>query len=240
MGMNADGTFDFSIGDNDKAAKVQTTRFKQELNQLDRLSFAWWPLNDDGTVNFDAPSPKFRGAPRHYVKGKGYFLNQGRPEVEAILGVPIQTRMCAIVVRWPTNKKAEPDSAALLDGDSEVNFWVFDPKKYEDFYPLNEDNPFGSYDLIVKCTQADYQHQTFRTKKGNLLREISKKPEMKGLYDDIMEMVAARALAVNAELGQTKTLDELRAIMAGGGGTTPAKAVASGDVDDEIEAALNI
>lgn len=240
---NDDGLFEFGIGHSDRSARSRETRLKMTNKQRVRLSFGWWPAKADGTPDFDADSPVFKGAQRHYVSGKGYFLNGNRPEVTQILGVPPQTRLITIVVKWPIDKNGKIDGAELAAGNYDVLTFVFDPKKYESFSPLNEEFPFGKNDLMITCTNAEFQHMDFVPKVGNLLRKLSEDPKAKHHFDTIMGEVATLSASASSELGKFLSLDELRAVMSGGkvgngGGARSAVATTDEDIEDALDDAL--
>lgn len=250
------GTFDFTIG-NDKKARTEKRRFSGDKGFTYRVSFAWYGdeyLNDDGLIDWDkvdggatakspeGASPLFKGTQRSYVKGKGYFINPGTKEYIDLLGPP--KKVCGtIIVQWPTTKDGEIIGQSLEEGDFDVLYWTFPPKKYEAFAPFHLEFGYSSHDLKISCTNSDFQHLDFSLKKGCLLRKVatSDKPAFQKMYREIMNKVAMRAEGMTAEFGRDLSPSDIRKVLAGQSVTNVSvNTVDAGDVDDAIDDVLDV
>lgn len=240
----SDGIFEFEFGKGDKIARQESTRFKADAGKKYRASFAWWPEKEDGTPDWDA-SPRFAGAKRYYVKGKGFFIHQG-PEYQQFFGKEPRKAGATVMVFWPCSKDGKVLKSELREGNFEVLAFIFDPSKYEAFFPFHEEFGFGNFDLQIHCTEAQYQKMTFSPKKDNLLRKMMEdgSESAQKHVAAIMEAVKERVAGLPNELGQSLSLDEIQRRLSGqqrggGGGAVAPDATAGEEVDNVLDDLLD-
>lgn len=232
----------FGFGQDDAGVGKKTAKLKMEKNEIARISFLWWPGLDSGKLNLDAPTPLFVGAPRHYMKGVGYFINKG-PEYTKIAGEPPKTRIATIIVKWPTRRDGKLDGAAIQAGDFEVMFWIFDEGKYSEIKPISNEWPLGNHDLKINCSDGQFQKMSFSPCKDSLLRKLVEKGANNPLVAKIISEAQALLPKVNDQIGRELTLDQIREKLSGGSGAgpsaTPADTVAAGDIDEALDGLLD-
>jgi len=207
----------FGFGQNDSGVGNKKGRLKMDKNETARISFLWWKGLEDGKLDLDAPTPNFVGAPRHYLKGVGYFINKG-PEYTKIAGEPPKMRINTIIVKWPMRANGKLDAEAIQAGNFEVMYWGFDEGKYDEIKPIHTDWPFGSHDLKIKCSDAQFQKMSFSPCKDSVLRKLLEKGADSELVQQILAAGQALIPNVRNEVGRDMTLDQIREKLAGGGG----------------------
>ena len=233
----------FGFGENDTNIGNKDKRLKMDKGQSVRVSFLWWPGLKEGEPDIDAPSPTFAGGPRHYLKGVGYFINQG-PEYTKIAGEPPKIRINTIIVKWPTLSNGKIDKAGIQNGDFRVLYWVFDENKYDEIKPLQNEWPFGKHDLVIKCTDAGYQKMSFSPCRESVLRMVLDKGPDNALVKKLVAAGQALLPTVNDEIGKLMSIDQIRDKIAGGGGgggggVGGGSPVDGGAVTEEIDEALD-
>lgn len=232
----------FGFGKDDQGVGRKNNKLKMEKNETARVSFLWWPGLDEGKLDLDAGTPYFVGAPRHYMKGVGYFINKG-PEYTKIAGEPPKTRIATLIVKWPTRRDGKLDAAAIQAGDFEVMFWVFDEGKYSEIKPIAGEWPLGSHDLKINCSDAQFQKMSFSPARDSILRKFYEKGTDHPLVQQILAAGQALLPKVQDQVGRDMTLDQIREKLAGGGGggpaSSPASTVASGEIDDALDELLD-
>ena len=133
---------------------VKDDSFKVDRKgQKERIGICWFPQDEDG--NWDESRVKFKGDECHYVKGMGYIL--GSPEIDEIIGEPAKPRAGTIIVHYDTNKKGQPVDPLNL----EVKYWYMGGAKVETLMEHNTGRPLSKVDVVVKCTNPDYQSMEF-------------------------------------------------------------------------------
>jgi len=207
----------FGFGQNDSNVGRKKGRLKMDKGEVARVSFIWWPGLADGKPDMDAPTPNFTGAPRHYLKGVGYFINQG-PEYTKIAGEAPKTRINTIIVKWPMRSNGKLDAEGIQNGDFEVLYWVFDEGKYDEIKPIHGEWPLGEHDLKITCTEAGFQKMSFSPCKDSVLRRLMGKGTDNPLVQQLIERAQALLPGVNDEVGRMLTIDQIRDKLAGGGG----------------------
>jgi hypothetical protein len=217
MAMSGNSGFvSFGFGQNDESVGAKNNRFKAEQGRTYRLSFAWWEIKD-GKLQLDAPTPKFIGAQRNYIPGVGYILNKG-PEYTKLAGNPPKMSIGTVVVVWPTDAKGAIDKEGLGAGDFKVQTWVFSQDKYQSLVPVNVEFPFGQHDLLLTCTDTQYQKMTFAPCKESLLRKILAATGATEHAERLLAGITAAIEAVPGEVGRELTPDQIREKMSGQGG----------------------
>lgn len=235
----------FGFGEGDRSIGAKTKRLKLDANQTARISFLWWPGLDEGAPRMDASTPTFVGAPRHYLKGVGYFINNG-PAYTDIAGEAPKMRINTIVVSWPM-VGSKLNKAALENGDfGDVMYWVMADTRYKELAAIHSEWPLGNHDIIIQCSDAQYQKMTFQPARENLLRGFI---ESKGYNHELVKAIidqGKRLLpTVRDEIGRDMTIDQIREKLAGapagvgGGGKPGGSPVGGAAVDGEIDEALD-
>lgn len=212
----------FGFGKGDDNIGGRTSRFKQRGNEVDRLSFGWFPRNDDGTVNFDAETPMFAGVEAVYIPGVGRVVADG-PEFVELAGKPSKYRIGTVVVKWPTDPTGKVSAGRLRDGEWSILLWDFTGFKYKQIGSVHQEWPLGHHDLKVSCTEPKYQNQNFTPCPQNLLRDMSQSDKQKEIFEEIMGEVDTLVAKIKGELARELTIDEVRQRLArnngpGGGG----------------------
>jgi hypothetical protein len=230
------GFQEFLMGTNDDGMSGDKKRFKMETGQTARISIAWWPTTvvDGVTVLDMTKAPKFIAAQRHFMKGVGYFINEG-PEFTKIAGEPPKLRIATIILVWPTNNKGVLDKEAIKNGSFDVVPWVLDSSKYETIKPIHEEWHLGEVDLTVKCQDAGFQKLTFSPCKNSLLRDfMSRGASAKAIVDKIVSQVQNLSANLGNEIGRKMTLDQIREKIQGGGGASMG-VIGESESTDEID-----
>lgn len=185
MSTSTDETFfEFGIGQNDDKVGKKITRFSAEKRAY-RIGFAYWiseapddldeclkallkaMTSEDET---EPATPKFIGAPRHYVQGVGYFLHKGAEYAE-LAGGPPKTYVSSVIIVWPTDNEGNVSKESLTRFP-DLHPWVFSKDKYQPISAAHRQFPFGDHDLIATCTDAQYQKMTFLPAKASLFRTM--------------------------------------------------------------------
>lgn len=230
----SDGFTDFSFGDNDGTFSGGKDRYKGEKGRIDRISLAWWSIDEEGKLEMDADKPNFRGCERHYVPGVGYVMNRG-PDFTKVIGEPPKKVVGTIVVWWPTDREGEVDLAAIAKGKARVWPWTFDPGKYSNLKANFKEFPPGKHDFLVSCTDSQYQKLTFSACRESLLRKLMENPKTAKVYEKLVAEIQAVVGNINGHLANVMDLDTLRKKMAGAsaGGTSSGNGDASKALTDE-------
>jgi len=244
--MANNGILSFGFGQDDDNIGRRITKFKMRDGETSRVSFGWWPKNEKGQPDFTASTPKFIGAPSHYVPGVGRVIDPDGGLTE-IVGSPPKLRILTVLVRWPTNPMTGAlDAERLKAGHWSVELWDFTKTKYAQLRPLHDEWNFAEHDLKCTCTDAGFQAMTFVNCKENLLRKL----EGKETFEDIMSAVDALASQASGELGRVMSAQDLRDKITqngadGGGGSSRSSAppqqrppAAASRVDDMIDGFL--
>lgn len=210
------GYTQFGFGENDGSVGKKGKRFKMDKGEEARISFLWWPGLEKGTPNFKAQTPCFVGGPRHYMKGVGYFMNNG-PEFTKIAGEAPKTRIATLVVKWPLKAGGKLDTEALAEGRFDVLYWVFDDGKYDEIKPIHNEWHFGTCDLKIKCSDAQFQKMAFSPTKESVLLKLAEKPDHP-LWQNLLTQAQAMLANIQDEVGRNMTIDQIREKLAGGGG----------------------
>lgn len=233
---------EFGFGENDGGIGKKGKRFKMDKGENARISFIWWPGLDKGQPKLDAPTPKFYGGPRHYMKGVGYFLNKG-PEFTKIAGEAPKTRINTIIVKWPLKAGGKLDADAISEGKFEVLYWVFDEGKYDEIKPIHQEWHLGAHDLKIQCSDAQYQKMAFSPTKDSVLSKLAEKPD-NPIWKSLVEQAQKMLAGVQDEVGREMTIDQIREKLAGGGGAggggggAPSGGAAE-DMDDALDKFLD-
>jgi len=228
--MSANEDF-FTFGTNDGHIGTRTKPWKAVDGTSYRVSFAWFPLNSDGTPDMRG-NPQFTGKNTNYIQGAGYVINQGA-EWTKLAGEAPRQRIATILVIWPTNKSGAVDASRL--NDFEVKPWIISSEKYKNLDSNNREFPFSQHDLTIKCEEGGGQFQklAFLPCKENLIRTLISKsvePEdktnekamasahaAKAMVNRIVEEVASVASSIQDHVGRVMSIQQIREKMTGNG-----------------------
>lgn len=230
------GLTDFSFDQGDEKVGKKTTKFKAKEGETYRISLVWLHLDDDGNPDWDKPI-RFTGCERHYVQGVGYFMHKG-PEYAKIAGGPPKQHVGTLIVVWPTQARGKLDKEKFSKGeDVEVYWWGFSGEKYEQIKLRNDNYPLTENDLVLACTDTQFQKMDISTAPGNLFRKLMESDNDRGkkmaaaLWEQIKEMEET----LRTEIARDMTLEQIREKL-GGSGAGPVDAGASAeDVDGLLD-----
>lgn len=230
----------FGFGEGDDKVSQKKPYFKGREGEKYRVSLAWWERNKDGTLNLDSSSPKFTGVMRVYIPGC-WYVKASSEEVAAFAEKPPKLAIGLIVVKWPTDRNGMLDKERFARGDYEVMYWVISKDKYDAIKPIHSEWHLGSTDLLVTCSDSQFQKMTFSPTRKNLLRDLSESEKGKKLYKKICEDIAFLEEDIEGALANSYSADEVRRRVSGGGaggggGTKPLADAAS---DEDVEEFLD-
>jgi hypothetical protein len=238
---------DFGFGDENDLVTARVEKFKGEKDKKYRLSFAWWKKADDGLPNFDAGSPSFTGAKRLYIQNVGYV--EYTPELE-VLKIAPKAQIATVIVNWPVNKQGKVDMARLADKDYTVQPWIFSEDKFNTLKARHEEFHFGSNDITVLCTDAQFQKMDIGATQGSLLRKLVR-PDSGTPVNETFVLIGREIIAqadriaagLKGEIARSMTLAQVREKLngsppsanaggAGGGRSGGNSAVSEDDLND--------
>jgi len=240
----ATGYAEFGFGDGDSSVKSKgNKRFDpKELDKTYRVSFVWWPGLEEGELDMDAETPRFIGGPRSYIPKVGYILNKGS-EYTKLAGDQPRMGVGTIAIVWPTKDDGTPDKARIAAGECEVLPWFFGKSKYEQMASIHREFPFGSHDLSVTCTEAQFKKLNLSPCRESLFRKFVEAGDKKA---EVVEKILAQALVVAStirdDFARDLTLDQIREKLGKDGGvSTPTDTSATTEeVDDLLDDILNL
>ena len=239
----ASGYAEFGFGDGDSQVKSgKTKRFDpKELDKTYRVSFVWWPGMEEGTLDLDAETPRFIGGPRSYIPKVGYILNKGS-EYTKLAGDQPRMGVGTIAIVWPTKDDGTPDKKRIAAGECEVLPWFFGKSKYEQMASIHREFPFGSHDLSVTCTEAQFKKLNMSPCRESLFRKFVEAGDKKaGVVEKILAQAVQVASTIRDDFARDLTLDQIREKM-GASGSTPTPTDTSAtteEVDDLLDDILN-
>lgn len=193
----ANDVMEFGIGEDDERIGSTSKKWSAEKRTY-RLGFANWASVKDNhkaleeslkallkdmtsTDEMSPVTPKFIGAQRYYKPGVGYVLHKG-PEYSDLFGESPKTYVATIIIEWPSDEKGNvtKDHMARLP---KVVPWVFAKGRYQEIAAAHGQFPFGDHDLMVNCTDPQYQKMTFLPAKASLFRMFIQR----ALGDEVLE-----------------------------------------------------
>jgi len=192
----SDVVFEFGIGEGDETIGTKISRWSAEKRKY-RVGFANWPslpqeeplegsmislLKDMTSEDEMQPStPKFVGCPRHYKPGVGYFVRKG-PEYDQFTSDAAKTYVGTIIIQWASDENGNVTTEHMKKMPT-LAPWVFPKSKYQDVSAAHLQFPFGEHDLIVNCTDQQYQKMTFLPAKNSLFQLMLRR----ALGDEVVE-----------------------------------------------------
>lgn len=232
---------EFGFGKGDNRFTSKSNRFKAEGGKRYRISFAWWDGIEGGSPNFDAETPKFVGGKRIYIPGVGYVFDGG-PEYSRFSKDGARTAIATAVIVWPTMSNGKLDADLFKRDGGQVMSWVFGVDKYKMIEPNHVQHPFGANDLIITCTDSQFQKMSFVSAPDNLFRELvngkfSEKMGERG--QDLMGQVNDIVGGIRNEIAREMTLDQIREKLGGATSSPVDDSNNVGDVDDMLSGLLD-
>lgn len=214
-------------------------RFKGKKGESYRLSFAWWPMGEDGKPNLAAKKPRFIGGKRIYIPNVGYALYKG-PEYNGFGDRDPKLAIGTIVIVWPTDKSGNVDQARLMAGGYTVASWVFSEQRYKVLETQWRDWPANEHDITALCEDDQFQKMTFSPLKNNLLKQILTNDKSKAIAADIVAKIKSVEARLANEVAKDLTVDEIK-LKLGKGGQSPVAAPSgmSSQVDDMLGSILD-
>lgn len=242
-----DNVFSFGQGDGHIGAKSKA--WKAEGGNTYRMSFVWWPLDDEGQPNMGAPgagaAPLFSGGPTNFIQGVGYILNQGA-EFTKLAGEPPRQRIVTVIVIWPTDKRGNLDKTRLANGEFEVKPWAISSEKYKTLDQLHHEFALSEHDITAKCEEGGTQFQKliFTPCKENLYRQFLASPKGATVVQQIKDEVASIVSGIQEFVGRKMTIQQIREKLNPGSGVPVIRdmgdsASPSGDIENLVGGLLD-
>lgn len=225
---------DFTFDEGDRKLSNNTKRLKFKNGETVRISFAWFPTNDNGDYDLSA-NPRFRGGNRIWVNGVGYVVASS-PEVAKIAGATPKMTVATVVVVWPTDKNGTIDKARMKNGECDVIPWVFSKRKYSELKAVASEWPLGEHDLKITCTEEQYQQTTLTNCRENFLNKLQAAGG--STFGEIMERVESVANDLNSFIGNEYTVDQLKEKMGMATSSSTTESTTE-EVDDLIDNMLD-
>lgn len=229
------GIEEFGIESGDDEFLASSERFVADKRKY-RISIIAWPGLEEGKLDLDAKTPRFKKCKRHYIKGVGPVLNKG-PEWTKIAGKAPTDHVATVIIVWPTDENGVLDTMKLKEAPSKPSVirvcpWVFGKDKYRDIVTVHSEFHVGSADMTLNCTETGYQRMSIHACKDSLLRRYatSDNEASQKVFDFMLARARELWPALDRELGLDLTLDQFRERM--GGESTP---VVETSTDEEID-----
>ncbi len=239
-----ENTITFDQGDRDLDASGD--RIKFESGRSYRLSFVIFPPTPEKRPDFKQP-PRWWQAERYWNSHIKQYVVYDDTHRRFLSGTDKARHSAAtIVIQWPTDQKGKLDPSRI-ETDSKVGYVLLDKDKYANIKALQDEFPLGDNDLMVTCTDTNFQKITVRNTKGNMFEQLVTKAASEpggaaarivgGMLDRIKRL--AQKLN-NGEIAHKLTAAEvdakIRGAAAGGrGGAAGAAAAAAGAVPSSEE-----
>jgi hypothetical protein len=193
-------------------------KYKGEAGNSDRISFVWWPEDEEGTPDL-SQLPRFVGGKRHYIKGVGYFWDKG-PEFTKIAGKEAKKMAATIIAVWPTDKDGQIDKESPGLHRVRVMPWIFSADKYKILKRKHNEWPVGAHDMVLSCTDSQFQKMDISACRESLFAKLiaSDKDGAKGIVKKMNADIAAIAASLGGMIANDYTIDQVREKLGGGGG----------------------
>lgn len=237
--MNA--IFEMGFGVNDEETKNTSDKFKAKKGETYRVSFAHWPLKDDGSLDIASPTPLFKSGKRLYHPNVGYFLDHG-PEFQRLAdGKPGKLQIATVIVVWPLKEDQEIDKEKITQGKFQVLTWVISKDKYTELATKHRKRHFGSHDLEIYCEDEKFQKMKFDTYNESILKGLleSENPKTQKLTSTLSSKIQNAALNLDSQIARDLSLEDIKAKLSGEPSAPVAnKSASASEVDDEMESFL--
>lgn len=242
--VSIEGTITFDQGDRDLDASGD--RIKFEAGRTYRLSFVIFPPTPDKKPDFKQP-PRWWQCERYWNSHIKQYVTYDDSHRRFLTGTD-KARHCAstVVILWPTDQKGKLD-ANRIETDSKVGYVLFDKDKYGNVKALQDEYPLGDNDLMVTCTDTNFQKITVRNTKGNMFEQLAARAAAEPggaaarIVSGMLDRIKRVAQKLNGgEIAHKLTAAEVDAKIRGGaaggrGGASSAAAAAAASVPSPEE-----
>lgn len=241
-------TITFDQGDRDLDASGD--RIKFEAGRTYRISFVIFPPTAEKKPDFAQP-PRWWQRERYWNSHIKQYVVYDDSHRRFLMGVD-KARHCAatIGILWPTDQKGKI-TKERIESDSKVGYVLFDKDKYATIKALQDEFPLGANDLMVTCTDTQFQKCTFRNTQGNIFQQLAAQAAAEpngpsarivgGMIDRVRRLVAKlNAGEIAHKLSAAEVDAKIRGAAAGAGaggarGGAAAAAAASVPSGEEID-----
>lgn len=196
--------------ESDQRYSSENQRYKARKGETDRIGFIWFEGTEEGSPDTNS-APKFIGANRFYHPDVGYVVDNGPEFVKLSLstgGNASKLAVATVIIQWPTDRNGELETSRLAKGDVQVVPWIFSKDKYISLKKKHQRFHFGSYDVAIDCSDAQYQKITFTPEKDSLFLKVREK------FPELAERIVSQAQDVISRLensiAQNLTLAEFK------------------------------
>jgi len=243
--VNLDGFSDSSV----RGGEVEKYRGKRGVT--DRLGFIYTrtPLTSFSKEKLTEMAPRVESGDMEKATLDGkHYIHQISPVAARVhynekfknLGVffclskPGHTEVCCENAGKPTLKIGmlvvhyQTDKSGALNKPFNyvVKPWIFSEAKYNSLKMKNKEFPLISHDLMVTCTEEDYQKLDFSPCKDAAWRANS------DVENQILDEAASMMQTLQRELGRERNLDELREAFGLSSGAVPADTPSADDLSE--------
>jgi len=224
----------FSLDDIDASILQESSRFKAKDGESYRVSFAWFPLDEDGFLK-GGVTPKFIKASRHYVEGNGYIISQGAEWDQLASTYGSKGKKLAfgsVIIVWPTDRDGAVEKSKLATG-WKVQTVILDKNKFSTLLKIHNEWNLSEVDINISCPTGggQYQKLNFMNCKENLLAKImsSDNAELKA---KISKAVADAGANVRNDLGRDVTIPQLKSMFGLASSEFKTSSLSNDDVND--------
>ena len=172
-----------------------------------RISFVALPGLENGTPDFNAQAPLFKGGRRLYNKDVGYFLDKG-PEFQKFATEPSKIAIGTVIILWPIDLSTGKVDVNNLANGYQVKTWILSLEKYKQLEIVNSEFPIVKYDILANVTDPFYQKMSFVPARENLLASV--KDKNPNLFNDIIFTASDLYAHLQNDIAQDLTIDEIK------------------------------
>jgi len=126
-----------------------------------------------------------------------------------MIGRPARQRIATVIAVWPN-----ASLGVEADQPPSVKPWVMSRDKYNRLKRLNESHPLALHDVIVTCTDGDYQKFSLDASAGSRLLAHSSSPDWQTMYETVITAAQKEVEGIRLHLGITLPPEQLRAYLA--------------------------
>jgi hypothetical protein len=231
----------FTLGGSSPILSAGKARWKPQKGKY-RISFVALPGIENGTPDFNASAPLFKGGRRLYNKDVGYFLDNG-PEFQKFATEPSKVAIGTVVVLWPVDMTTgKVDASRLARGEYEVKTWTLSLDKYKQLDTTNSEFPLTKHDVLADVTDPVFHKMSFSPARENLLLSVKEKTPQ--IYNDLISVAKDLFNRLQDDIAQDLTIDQIREKLAGKNGGSPVSGMQNtassfSNVDDVLNSVLD-
>jgi hypothetical protein len=215
----------FTLGGSAPILSSGKSRWKPQKGKY-RISFVALPGLENGTPDFNAQAPLFKGGRRLYNKDVGYFLDNG-PEFQKFATEPSKVAIATVIILWPTDLSTGKVDANNIANGYQVKTWTLSLEKYKQLETANSEFPLTKHDVLADVTDPVYHKMSFSPARENLLAGV--KDKNPALFNDIISIARDLYARLQDDIAQDLTIDQIREKLAGknGGSVSPVAGMAN-------------